>query len=206
VLPHGSYSGPLGTFPDAVTLTGNRGSLLRDELTFVRGVGLAKTFTNMISGSSGGFSSSMDLVEVRLAGGIHLSVPAPRLSLATENTKLDVTGRQVTNCAVPCYFVACGLVPGADPPGTYKPCAQTRVDAAAGADFMTQLELLNAAGDVVFRAAPSLAPAGEILRYVQIPLYSAPNEPLPTGLYRLMGKILSDDKEAASAVLTIEIR
>ena len=82
----------------------------------------------MLTGSSGGFTQGRTLVEATVAG-IRFPAPAPALKLGMESLTLDVTGRHVTNCAVPCYFVACGLVPGADPPGTYKPCAQARVGA-----------------------------------------------------------------------------
>ena len=44
---------------------------------------------------------------------------------------LDVTGKNVTNCAIPCYFAACGLAGPVDPPGTYKPCARARVASAS---------------------------------------------------------------------------
>ncbi len=199
------YVGPLGSFGDAVMQTMRQG-LIQTMLTFVRGIGLVHTRADLLTGSSGGFTDGLDLVEVRLAGGIHLEVPAPHLSLAAESTVLDVSGRKVTNCAVPCYFVACGFGPGTDPPGTYKPCAQVRVSASAEGDFFTQLELLNAAGDVVFEAPAAMAPAGETLRYVQVPLYSAPNVPLPAGVYRLMGRMTVGGEEAASEVLTVEIR
>lgn len=204
-VPQTGYVGPLGSFQDAVMQTMRQG-LIQTMLTFVRGIGLVHTREDLLTGSSGGFSSGLDLVEVRLAGGIHLEVPAAHLSLAAENTVLDVTGRKVTNCAVPCYFAACGFGPGTDPPGTYKPCAQTRLSAAANGDFFTQLELLNAAGDVVFEAPEAPSPAGETLRYVQVPLYSEPNVPLPAGVYRLMGRMRVGDQEAASSMLTIEIQ
>jgi hypothetical protein len=43
-------------------------------------------------------------------------------------------------------------------------------------------------------------------RYVQIPLYSEPNQPLPAGIYRLVGRIGEGDSEAATSSITIEIQ
>ncbi len=174
-----SVTGPLGVFADALRVVTTMGGLIREETVYVRGIGLAKSSATMLSGSSGGFTSGLELVEARLDGGIRLVLPAAQVSLSIEKTVLDVTGRKVANCAVPSYCVACGLI-GADPPGTYKPCVQARVEGRPGAD----LELHNAAGTTVFRAA---ALTGS-LRYVQVPLYSRPNEPLAPGLYTLVVK------------------
>ena len=71
---------------------------------------------------------------------------------------------------------------------------QARVEGRPGAD----LELRNSAGTAVFRAA---ALAGS-LRYVQVPLYSRPNEPLAPGLYTLVVK--ANGEAEASMVVRIE--
>ena len=186
-----SLTGPLGVFADALRVVTTMGGLIREESVYVRGIGLAKSSSTMLTGSSGGFILGLELVEARLDGGIRLVLPAAQVSLSIEKTVLDVTGRKVTNCAVPSYCVACFL---ADPPGTYKPCVQARVEGRPGAD----LELHNAAGTTVFRAA---ALAGS-LRYVQVPLYSRPNEPLAPGLYTLVVKAKGEAE--ASMVVRIE--
>lgn len=49
--------------------------------------------------------------------------------------------------AVPCLFVACGLVPGADPPGTYRPCLEASLRGGAG-----RMQLKDSAGTVVFES------------------------------------------------------
>jgi hypothetical protein len=67
------------------------------------------------------------LVEADVAGGIHFSALQSTMELSIESLNLDVSGMKATNCAVPCYFAACYPAPGADPAGTYKPCAQARV-------------------------------------------------------------------------------
>lgn len=159
----------------------------------MRGIGLVKSESRLLTGSSGGFAIGLELVEARLDGGLRLTVPAPLVSLSIEATVLNVSGRQVTNCAVPSYCVACGLI-GADPPGTYKPCAQARVEASKPAE----LEVRNALGATVFRAPSSQA----VFRYVQLPLYSKPNEPLLPGLYTLVATI--EGEAAASLSFRIE--
>jgi hypothetical protein len=179
LAPRETLAGPLGPFAEVAHVT-NRSALGRDERYYARGVGLVKSDSTMLTGSSGGFVFGLELVEARLDGGSRLALPASQLSLSIENTVLDVTGRKVTNCAVPSYCAACGLI-GADPPGTFKPCVQARVEGRPG----VELELQNAAGQTVFRLAPTQSP----LRYVQVPLYSRPNEPLPPGVYTLLARI-----------------
>jgi hypothetical protein len=125
------FRNELGSYPDAAFQVSQQ-SLIREEQVFVRGVGLARTNAQLLTGSSGGFASSMELVEFHLATGPRVEGPiTPRISISVESLFLDVTGRQLTNCAIPCYFVACGLGSPVDPPGTYKPCVRTRVEAAA---------------------------------------------------------------------------
>lgn len=200
--PRRTYKSALDDFPHAIFQMGEFGLGTTDRW-FARGIGMVNERSRLNTGSSGGFTSGLELIEVRLAGGVHLELPAASLTLAAESRRLDVSGRNVTNCAIPCYFVACGIA-GADPPGTWKPCTQARVKASAAGDFLTELELVNASSQVVFRAE-TLPAQGESVRYVQLPLYSAPNVPLPTGEYRLVGRLRSGGDEAASAVMTLFI-
>ena len=124
------------------------------------------------------------------------------MTLGIESVNLNVGGKQVTNCAVPCYFVACGLVPGADPPGTYKPCAQARVELAnwpAGASRSVRLQLLAPDGNAAYDEMLVLdASPGSSVSFVQVRLYSAPNVPLAAGAYQLVAK--SGDGAAQSAL------
>lgn len=185
-----SYASPLGNFPDALNYQAS-GSLRMETGTLVRGVGLVAERGDILAGSSGGFSDSLDLVYAKLGDRIRLSVPAPSIEIGVEKQILDVSGRQVTNCAVPCYFVACSLVPGADPPGTYKPCFQIRTRlsdpslAAFGDAAALTLELLNERGQAVWQDTRKLTSEAEQILYAQAPLYSAPNQPFPVGTYRV---------------------
>lgn len=63
-------------------------------------------------------------------------------------------------------------MPGADPPGTHKPCFQIRVD-VAGLAGEPELDFLDAAGNTLLHVVN--APAG----FRQIPLYAKPNRMLP---------------------------
>ncbi len=196
----------LGTFPDALQYDSLQLGLIRETGTFVRGLGWVRRNVQMLTGSSGGFVHGLDLVEARIGGMLRVAVPAPSLQLAAESLRLDVSGRQVTNCAVPCYFAACNLAPGADPPGTYKPCFQVRVGlpAAGSAD----IELLDASGRAVYRVTRTLPPDGarDALIYEQVPLYSVPNVPFPPGNYRVGATARLPGGEAAgSATLNIRI-
>jgi hypothetical protein len=137
-----------------------------------------------------------------LAGGTHLPAPSAAVTLGIESVNLNVSGKQVTNCAVPCYFVACGLMPGADPPGTYKPCAQARVELAnwpAGASRSVRLQLLASDGTAAYDQTLVLDAAPDrSVTFIQVPLYSAPNVPLAAGAYQLVAK--SGDGAAQSAL------
>ena len=141
--------------------------------------------------------------------------PATSLALSAESTTLDVTGQHVTNCAVPCYFVACGFVPGADPPGTYKPCFRVSVkitdgrlsDATNAAQIV--LDLLDSNGQSVTRLnqtlhPSSLVPETTIVR--QMPLYSTPNVPFQPGNYTVRATVRFDPSPADSGTSTLAVR
>lgn len=203
----GPFSSVLGSFPQAVfqSRTGP-GSLSMDDSVFVRGLGLARTQSTMLTGSSGGFLSSLELVEVRLADGVHLSQAAPHLALFTESTVLDVNGQHVTNCAVPCYFAACGLAPGADAPGTYKPCAQVRIDGHSESAYTLELVLYDSRSQVVYRTLAAPGAAGDFLDYVQVQLYYQPNQPFMPGSYTLFAYLRSGGQDIATAFIPIRIQ
>ncbi len=206
------YTGPLGDFGDALTRSSFVNSLEFDRSIFVRGLGLAQFTADMVTGSSGGFLNSLDLVEVRLPG-VHLSVPVPTVGLSIETTDLDLTGKRVPNCALPCYFVACGFggVPP-DPPGTYRPCAQARIETIASPGSEVQLQLLDSTGAVVFTSSASADASGHNLSYVRLPVYTT-SEPtssnftlLPPGQYRLTGRVFDSGQETASSTINLRVR
>lgn len=204
----GSFTGPLGGFPDALDYS-RFASLSAERGTFVRGIGLAANRTDVLAGSSGGFDSSMELVDAQIGRALQLSTPASSLQVSSEATRLDVTGKKVTNCAVPCYFVACRLVPGADPPDTFKPCFQARVAVQHADANVVELELLDSLGRQLSRAARPLSGASATdatLLFYQVPLYSSPNVGLPPGTYRLVATIrVPGGETAGSATLVIRV-
>ena len=203
----GSFTTALGTFPDALSYRNAINPLLVENGTLVRGIGVVASRQDVMAGSSGGFSLGRTLVEASLAGGLHFSLDAPSLQLGLESLTLNVSGKQVTNCAVPCYFVACGLTPGADPPDTYKPCARARVQLSnwpVGASRSVRLQLVATDGTAAFDRTLTLdAALSEGVGFVQLPLYSAPNQPLVAGAYQLLATTGGD---MAQASLTLQIQ
>ncbi len=205
VTGKGGASTALGDFPDALSYQ-NHMPLVLETGTLARGVGLLSSYATMLTGSSGGFTQGRTLVEARVAG-ISFSLPAPSVQLGLESLDLDVSGKQVTNCAVPCYFVACGFVPGADSPGTYKPCARARVALVnwpADQSRTVQLQLLTPDGPAAYHQTLVLnTTAQESALFIQVPLYSSPNQPLPAGTYQLTA---TSADGAAQASLAVRIR
>ncbi len=201
----GPASTPLGNFPDTLNYQNNMGLILETG-TLARGVGLLTSSATMMSGSSGGFTQGRTLVEATVAG-IRFPAVARSVQLGMESLDLNVSGKQVTNCAVPCYFVACGLVPTTDPPGTYKPCAQARVELAnwpANLSRAVRLELLAPDGSAAYDQTVTLDNASiESVIFIQVPLYSAPNQPLPPGTYQLAARTADG---AAQSSLAVKIR
>lgn len=199
-----SINTAVGTLADALSYTRfpSDGNIFETGV-LVRGVGFVQRTQNLLAGSSGGLLNQLELVEARLASGaIVLKAPAPSIELGPIEQPLNVSGRKVPNCAVPCYFVACSLAPGTDPPGTYKPCTGVRVKASNLGSGTIGLRLTNEAGAEVWRIdVVNDTPAGEWVRYERVPLYTAPNEPLPPGRYRLAAVSPLD---SASTILEIQ--
>lgn len=210
-----AYSGPLGTFSDALGLTSNPSSLEMDQSIFVRGIGLANLQAQELAGSSGGFLDSMDLVEVRL-NGVRLSVPAASLNLAIESTDLDLTDQTAPNCPLPCYYVACGLGgPQPDPPGTYRPCVEIRLETTALQTANTvQVQFLDATGTAVYSTAVLGAASGNSFNYIRVPLYTVPASTTPSsaftllsaGNYQLVGQALASGAVIASSSINVRLR
>jgi hypothetical protein len=197
----------LGTFPDTVPYINYVDALDIENGILARGIGLLSSTTTMITGSSGGPTLIRTLVEAHVAGGIVFPAPQSSVELGMESLNLDVSGMSVTNCAVPCYFVACSLVPGADPPGTYKPCARARValkNWPAGESRSVTLQLLAPGGATAFTStfAMDSSPTDSVT-FLQVPLYSAPNQPLAPGTYQLQAATADG---AAQSSLTLKIQ
>lgn len=202
---------PLGMFPDSLAYTIN-GGLDGETGNYVRGVGLNHSTANLLTGSSGGFTQSYDLIYARISGQRY-SLQQPALDISAEATDLYVTAKYVTNCALPCYFAACGLGGSQpDPPGTYKPCFQARVRLSGPFTFTTgqsvTMSLVDSTGKVIDTQSATVVPdptAEELVFARQLILYSAPNVPIPAGAYKLQVKLTANGTEAASSTLGINV-
>jgi hypothetical protein len=174
--------------------------------TLARGIGLLSSTTVMNTGSSGGDTMIRTLVEAEVAGGIHFPALQSSMELGMESLNLNVSGMQVTNCAIPCYFVAC-YIAGADPAGTYKPCAQARValkNWPAGQSRTVTLQLLAPGGAAAFNQTLTLDSApSDSVTFVQVPLYSAPNVALAAGAYQLSAATADG---AAQSTVTLRVQ
>jgi hypothetical protein len=201
----GMVTTALGAFPDTLNYRNPMGLILETG-TLARGVGLLSSSATMLTGSSGGFTDGRTLVEATV-GGIHFELATPSVQLGMESLDLNVGGGEVANCAVPCYFVACGQAPGGDPPGTYKPCARARVallNWPANLSRTVRLRLQAPDGSSAYDQTLAMdASPRDSVTIVQTPLYSAPNKPLTPGTYQL---IVGTQDGAAQAALAIKIR
>jgi hypothetical protein len=202
------YSGPLGSFDDALQVA-PPDLFVKTTSTYVRGIGLVNARSTSLTGSNGGFLDGLDLIDVRVDG-IHLSVPAPNIGLSIENTDLDLTNQLVPNCAVPCYYPACGIGSPYDQPGVYRPCAQTRIETSSTAGYTVLLQLLDPTGTVLFEnSTPALT--ATTLDYIRLPLYTQTgsyNPPftlLPPGDYKLVGSIVSNGTPQAQSSINVHI-
>jgi hypothetical protein len=89
--------------------------------SFAKGIGRTSKTSILLSGSSGGFIDGETLIEAFVDGKLYRlpAIASPALQL-----DLDTAFR---NCAVPCYYTACGIGSPVDPPTTFKPCLEARV-------------------------------------------------------------------------------
>jgi hypothetical protein len=141
---------PAGLFADNQTyfLPG----FIHETGTLSRGVGPVRVLRVLTGGSSGGLDEGFELVEAKIGDRLI------RRDLYKVNLQIDP---EVYNCAIPCYFVACGFA-GADLPGTFKPCQEARVE---GADLLT---ITGPDGDIVLRE-PLAGPT-----FLRLPLWQWP--------------------------------
>ena len=187
----GSYTSAVGTVGDTLLYTNPVGGVLLTEMGQLgRGVGLLWSKTNLLTGSSGGFTNGRTLVEAVVDGGKTHYTATAGLRVGMESLTLDVTGKNVSNCILPCYFAACGLGgPQPDPPGTYKPCARARVSLEnwpADASHTVHVRLIAPDSTVLTDQKYEVPTApGEVVYTTQVQLWSAPNTPYPPGTYQL---------------------
>lgn len=197
------YSGPLGTFPSAVTRS-RPGEIIATS-TYVRGLGMVASQDVDDTGSNGGFLDGADLIEATVDG-VHLALPTPKISLSIENTDLDLTDQLVPNCAVPCYYPACGIGSPYDLPGVYRPCARVRLDTSASTagGYLARLQLLNPAGTTVFESDVTVNNTSQ-LAYVSLPLYTTPLKLLTAGDYTLTLSIVTAPVTVAQSSITLHV-
>jgi hypothetical protein len=199
----------VGTFTDTLKYVNNLDPFDLERGTLARGIGVLSSSRMDETGSSGGFTQGRELVEAVVSGGaIRFTAGAAGLHLSMESLTLDVTGKAVTNCILPCYFAACGFVPPApDPPGTYKPCARARValeNWPVDASRDVRLRFIGPDGAALFEHTFTLVPAaGEVAITTQIPLYSAPNQPYASGAYQLTA---ATSDGAGQSTVTVRIK
>jgi len=179
---------PAGTFDGVAEARIQQSTMLRRTLRFAPGVGILRDSTTLIAGSSGGFLESRTLVYAR-TGRRAYTAPEFTISLGVEHTAVRLEPGAVTNCAVPCYFVACGLVPGADPPGTFKPCMRVRLSLHNSGPLIpsagVEWTLRDHAGGIAHQSRQSLdaIDSGETTIARPLPLYTS--MPLAAGDYVL---------------------
>jgi hypothetical protein len=203
----GRYKTAVGTFDDTIMYTNQMG-LLFETGQLGRGVGLLWSSTTLQTGSSGGFTNGRILVEAVVGGGTVRYTATAGFHAGMESLVLDVSGKNVTNCILPCYFVACGLGGGVpDPPGTYKPCARARVSLEnwpADASHTVHVKFVAPDGTVLSDQNYTLPNApGDVVYTTQVPLYSAPNTPYPPGAYQLNA---STEDGSGQSTVTVTIK
>jgi hypothetical protein len=167
----------------------------------------------MMTGSSGGFLSGWQLVETNVGEAPASAGGAPGIDVSVERAVLNVSGHEVSNCAVPCYFIACYLAGGTDPPETWKPCswARTRVAHPSLAEGSARIttEVLDAAGSTLSRSeetTPAGLIGGEWVSWRQLRLYERPNQALAPGDYSVRVRAALPDGSVASVIVPFELR
>jgi hypothetical protein len=206
-----SFTTPSGMFPDTIGFQTTIGGLNRQTGAFARGIGLIARTSTLLSGSSGGFLEGLDLVRAVIAGNLVFNSRAVSLELGVEKRDLFIVPGNITNCAVPCFNASCGLGgSNPDPPGTFKPCLQTRIQVRGVTGGQVDLELFSPQGLSLrtdtsnFSTLPGIS---EATVFRQLPLYTQPNIPVPAGSYQLKAKYkTTDGTEQASAVVDLIVR
>jgi hypothetical protein len=157
---------PVGQFRDTLSYNGFFGGLVMENGVFTRGIGLLMRSQNMLSGSSGGFLQSLNLVYARIDGHIFYTAPSKSIELGVDANDFDVSNKNTANCALPCYFVACGLGGPVDPPGAYtiRPVRPEYDGRSGRAGRIEQQPLSYDAGHALRSGRHPLPPTPAILR------------------------------------------
>lgn len=139
-------------------------SLSRDTSTYASGFGKITSTSFITTGSNGGFSSSDTLLEMRISDTLYRLTP----TLAEITLTLDPS---FANCAVPCYYAACGIGSPVDPPMTVKPCLGARTAGSnLPANSLLLLSIADAVGTIKYQQYIPKA-AGASVQFISLPFY-----------------------------------
>lgn len=153
----------------------------RDTSTYASGFGRTISTSFITTGSNGGFSSSDTLLEMRISDKLYRLIPTP----AEITLTLDPS---FANCAIPCYYAACGIGSPVDPPMTVKPCIGART---AGSNLPANSLMLLSIADVTGTTKyEQYIPKteGASVQFISLPFYyqqrtGTPITPFPPGDY-----------------------
>jgi hypothetical protein len=179
---------PVSGFAPTLTHTSEDG-FTRTSTMYANGIGPIEYETVLRTGSSGGFTDGGTLVEARIDGRLYRE-PRIQPTLQLELNPQD------SNCAVPCYFAACGI--GSPVDSEPKPCRHARLAAQlAPSNSRIELILLTENGARLFTTEFALADPEEI-RYASVPLYRQSAVGLPItnfapGIYLLEATLFSPE-------------
>ncbi len=180
------YLDPRGLKP--YTLTSNLGftaqaidyspsaSLSRDTSTYASGLGRTSSSSFIATGSNGGFSGSDSLLEMRISDKIYRVIPTPpEITLSLDPS--------FANCAIPCYYAACGIGSPVDPPMALKPCLGART---AGTNLpgnsLLRLSIADATGTTRYEQYIPKA-AGASVQFISLPFYYQERTGTPITLF-----------------------
>lgn len=160
-----AFTSPLGFSAQAIDIVTS--SLFnRNTVTYASGIGKVTSVSTITTGSNGGFSEGDMLVEASVGGKTYRSHARGQAEIS-----LDLNDT-FANCAVPCYYAACGIGSPVDPPNAIKPCLGAR---AAGSDIannsLLQLTVADSSGTTVFDKRVPLY-GGSLAHYESLPFYS----------------------------------
>ncbi len=222
VSPADHYSGPIGDYDNAFTIT-QRGSVSGSSETFVPWIGKVGGSTFLTGGSSSLVPPLVeDLIYARINNVLLLTTREWSISLALDRPIYRLQFGQTDDCQ---GSVFPNWKPAA---GAYEPCALARLTlrlagtGAAKLSFPTsqlyEMELRDPAGKVIWRYSDGKAFAQAVrelvvnpgeLNFTQlVPLYNAdafPRVPLAPGAYRLTATLLDADGGSGSASVLLRI-
>ncbi len=193
---------PLGFTAPAIDIT-LRSLFSLDTATYASGFGRLESNSRDTTGSNGGFFSGDTLIEAQIAGKLYRALPsAPQITLDLNPS--------FSNCAVPCYYAACGIGSRVDPPMSVKPCLGARLSGSAIApNSLLQWTLVDSTGATKAERRIPLS-GGSLVQFDSLPFYTqaftgAPITLFPAGDY-FVTLWLIDPSGKLSAAATRAVR